>query len=112
MDVENFGIWAFLEKLITHRMNQVGFAQTDPAIDKQRVVKLTRHGRHMHSSSACHSVGSTFDQAVECQSCIEPIARPGGCVLFNPNKCFGKRLHLMCITNSLSPDLLIFGSDR
>ena len=66
----------------------------------------------MHRSGTRHPVSRTFDQAVERQRRIKPIARTGGGVFFNPNKGFGERLHLMCITYNLSPDLLFFGSDR
>ena len=112
MDVENFGIGSLLEQLVTHRMDQMGFAQAHPTVNKQGVVKLPWHGRHMHRSGTRHPVSRTLDQTVERQSRIEPIARSGGCVFFNPNKCFWERLHFVCITHNLSPDLLFFRSDR
>ena len=72
MDVENFGVGPLSQQPVAHCMHQMGLAQTDAAIDEERVVQVAWHARHMHGGSACHAVGTAFNQCVKGQPCIEP----------------------------------------
>ena len=77
MDVEHFGAGHIGQQAVTHGMHQVGLAQTDAAIDKQRVVQVPGHTRHMHGGSACHAVGRTLHQSVEGEGVVEPGFKNG-----------------------------------
>ncbi|MPM97616.1 hypothetical protein SDC9_144791 [bioreactor metagenome] len=74
MDVENLGVGLVLEQLVTHSMHQVGLAETDTAVDEQRVVEMTGRACHMHGGRARHAVGRTFDQRLEGESRVQPGA--------------------------------------
>ena len=57
MDVENFCARVVQQQLVADGMNQMGFAQTHPAIDEQRVVQLADAAGHVHGGGAAHAVG-------------------------------------------------------
>ena len=73
MDVENFCIWALSQQAVANRVHQVGFAQADAAINKQRVVQVARHACYVHGCRPCHTVCPALDQRVKVQARIEPI---------------------------------------
>ena len=72
VDVENFGVRSIRQQPVAHGMDQMGLAQTDPAVDEQGVVQLPRGACHVHRRGARHPVGRTLDQGVKRQRRIEP----------------------------------------
>ena len=67
VDVQSLGLWLVVQELIANSMHQVGFAQTYPTVNKERVVKLTWRRRHVHRRGASHAVGRTFNEALKRQ---------------------------------------------
>ena len=73
MDVEHLGVGPVGHQPVAHSVHQMGFSQADATVDEQRVVQVSRHAGHVHRSSACHAVGSSFDQRVKGEARIEPV---------------------------------------
>jgi len=73
MDVENFGLRALGNQLISHCVHQMGLAQAHTTVDEKRVVQMTRHARHMHGRSARHAVGTALDQGIKSQCAVKTV---------------------------------------
>ena len=69
--VEHAGVGLELQQLVAHGLQQVRLAQTDAAVDEQRVVQLARRAGHVHGGGTCHAVGATLDQILEGAGRIE-----------------------------------------
>ena len=76
VDVENFGVGPVFEQVVPYGVHQMGFAQTDTAVDKQGVVQVAQTAGHMHGGGARHAVGRALDQAVKSQSGVEAGFNP------------------------------------
>ena len=73
MDVENSCIWTLSQQTVANRVHEVGFAQADAAVNKQRVVQVARHACYVHGCRPRHAVCPALDQRVKVQARIEPI---------------------------------------
>ena len=96
MDVENFASWLVRQQAVAYRVHQVGLAQSHATIDKQGVVKMTRHGGNMHGSGAGHAVGGAFHQVLECEDAVEAILGQAGGAGFSDCYAFLGRDQFRC----------------
>ena len=91
VDVENLGIGLVGQQLVAHRVHQVGLAQTDAAVDEERVVQLPRRPRHVHGRGPRHAVGRALHQGVEGERRVQPGLEAAGGRFFLRLHRFGDR---------------------